>query len=88
MIDFLSGALSLAYLLAGIYFFRFWKRIRDRLFLHFAVAFWLFMVNQIVISTPAFNNETAGYEYLLRVSGFVLILIAIAEKNVFPSRKR
>jgi hypothetical protein len=88
MIEFLSGALSLAYLLAGIYFFRFWKRTRDRLFLHFALAFWLFMLNQIVSSTPAVNNETDGYEYLLRVLGFVLILIAIAEKNVFPSRRK
>jgi hypothetical protein len=87
MIDFLSGALSLAYLLALIYFFRFWKRTRDRLFLHFAVAFWLFTLNQIVSSTPAVNNETEGYEYLLRVLGFVLILVAIAEKNVFRSRR-
>lgn len=87
MIDFLSGALSLAYLLAGIYFLRFWRRTRDRLFLHFAVAFWLFTLNQIVSSTPALNNETDGYEYLLPVLGFISILVAIAEKNAFPSRK-
>ena len=87
MINFLSGALSLAYLLAGIYFSRFWRRTRDRLFLHFAMAFWLFTLNQIISSIPAVNNETDGYEHLLRVLGFVWILVAIAEKNVFPSRK-
>jgi Family of unknown function (DUF5985) len=87
MIDFLSGALSLAYLLAAIYFYRFWRRTGDRLFRHFAVAFCLFTLNQIVISTPVIRIATGGYEYLFRVMGFIWILVAIAEKNVLPSRK-
>ena len=87
MINFLSGALTLAYLLAGIYFYRFWRRIPDRLFLHFAIAFWLFAANETVNSMPSVNSQTAGYEYLLRVVGFIWILIAIAEKNFFRSRK-
>jgi len=83
MIELLSGALLLSYLIAGAYFFRFWQRIGDRLFLHFAVAFWLVALNQLVTSIPNVSDETAGYEYLLRVLGFVLIIIAIVDKNLY-----
>jgi uncharacterized protein DUF5985 len=33
LLDFLSGAVALAYLVAGVYFLRFWRVTRDRLFL-------------------------------------------------------
>ena len=81
MIEMLSGALLLSYVIAGAYFFRFWRRIRDRLFLHFALAFWLFASNQLVTSIPDVRDDTGGYEYVLRILGFVLIIIAIVDKN-------
>ena len=84
MIQFLSGALVLAYAVAGLHFLQFWRRMRDRLFLHFAIAFWLFAFNELAISVPRVSTETSGYEYVLRVLGFVLILIAIADKNLSP----
>lgn len=87
MIEMLSGALLFSYFVAGIHFFRFWTRTADRLFLHFAVAFWLFALNQLATSTPAVANETEGYEYLLRVLGFVVILAAIVDKNVMMRRR-
>jgi hypothetical protein len=65
MIEMLSGALLFSYFIAGIHFCRFWRRTGDRLFLHFAAAFWLFALNQLATSIPAVANETAGYEYLL-----------------------
>lgn len=86
MIEFLSGALTLAFLIAGVFFLRFWRQTGDRLFAHFAVAFGLFMVNQIASSIPVVTDETAGYEYLLRVLGFLWIIVAIADKNVTPFR--
>ena len=82
MIGMLAGALVFSYLVAGAFFLRFWRRMGDRLFLHFAVAFWLFAMEQLVTSSPQVVNETEGYEYLLRVLGFVLIIVAIVEKNV------
>jgi hypothetical protein len=87
MIEMLSGALLFSYLIAGAYFFRFWRRIGDRLFLHFAAAFWLFALNQLATSLPSVTDETAGYEYLLRVLGFVLILVAIIDKNLYAERR-
>jgi hypothetical protein len=85
-IEFLSGATALAYLLAGVFFLRFWRKTRDRLFLHFAFAFWLFMLNQILSSILGANGEHTGYAYILRVLGFGLIILAIVDKNT--ARKR
>jgi hypothetical protein len=86
MIEMLSGALLFSYFIAGIHFFRFWRRTGDRLFLHFAAAFWLFALNQLATSIPVVASETEGYEYLLRVLGFVVILAAIVDKNLLTRR--
>jgi hypothetical protein len=86
MVDQLSGALTFAYFLAAVHFVRFWRRTADPLFAHFAVAFCLFSLNQLVSSVPTLTNETDGYEYLLRVAGFVIILIAIVQKNLTTAR--
>jgi hypothetical protein len=87
LIEFLAGALMLAYSLSGLHFLRFWRRTRDRLFLHFAAAFWLFALNQLASSVPTVSDQTVGYEYLLRVVGFLLILVAILDKNL-PRHER
>jgi len=81
MIDFLSGALFCTHVIASIHFLRFWRRTGDVLFRYFAIAFVLFAVNQAVSSVPAAAAHAAGYEYLLRVAGFLLILVAITQKN-------
>ena len=88
MIEFLSGALTLAYTLAGVYFVRFWGKTKDRLFLAFAFAFWLLALNQVLTSLLSAADESGGYAYVLRVLGFTLILFAIVDKNVFSFGKR
>jgi hypothetical protein len=82
VIELLSGALVFAYAVSGVHFLQFWRRTGDRLFAHFAVAFWLFALNQLAVSVPVVTDETGSYFYLLRVLGFVIILIAIVDKNV------
>jgi hypothetical protein len=88
MIEFLSGAVSLAYFLAGVHFLRFWRKTSDRLFLSFAIAFWLLAANQTIVSLLGAADERSGFAYILRVLGFILILFAIADKNIFTWRKR
>ena len=88
MIQFLAGAVTLAYFLAAIYFLRFWRQTSDRLFLNFALAFLLFALNQLVVSVLWAADERHSYTYILRILGFVLILLAIADKNIFSLRKR
>lgn len=85
--QFLSGAVTLAYLVASIFFLRFWTRTNDRLFLSFAAAFALLALNQVLLSALGTADER-NYAYILRVLGFILILIAIVDKNLFTRRKR
>lgn len=88
MIEFLGGAVMLAYLLAAAYFVRFWRRTSERLFLHFAAAFALLALNQLVVSVLGPADERSSYAYLLRVFGFLIILAAIVGKNAPVMRKR
>lgn len=85
MIDFLSGAVTLAYFIAGVFFLKFWRKTRDRLFFRFATAFWLFALNQVVIFAMGATDERAGYAYILRIAGFIIILFAVVEKNAASS---
>ena len=86
MIDFLAGALTLAYIIASVYFVHFWRRTSERLFLAFAVAFALLALNQVTVFALGVGDERYNYAYVLRVLGFVLILVAIVDKN-FTGRK-
>jgi hypothetical protein len=82
MIEFLSGAVTLGFVVAAVFFLRFWRMTRDRLFLAFAIAFFLLALNQALAQWLGAADERVGYTYLLRVIGFVLILAAIVDKNV------
>jgi len=81
-IEFLAGAVTLGYLIAGMYFFRFWRRTGDGLFRSFAAAFGLLAINQALVSLLGPSDERTGYAYVLRVIGFLLILGAIIGKNL------
>lgn len=82
MVAFLNGAVAMAYLLASLYFLRFWRKTRDRLFLSFSGAFLLLATNLLIVVTLGVEDERTGYSYILRVLGFLLILYAILRKNV------
>ena len=47
---FLSGAVAVAFVVAGLFFLRFWKRTRDGLFVAFALAFWLLGLTQALLA--------------------------------------
>jgi len=81
MIEFLSGAVTLGFLVAAGFFFSFWRKTADRLFLAFAVAFLLFALNQALASVLTVVLEPSSLIYGLRVLGFILILAAIVDKN-------
>ena len=79
--DFLSGAVTLGFLLCGLHFLSFWKRTRDSLFLAFACAFWLLGLNQALLALGNIPVEERSWVYLLRLAAFVLIIVAVAGKN-------
>ena len=86
MITFLSGAVTMGFLVACLFFVRFWRKTSDRFFLSFAVAFFLLALNHAVAQWVGAADERVGYTYLLRVIAFVLILVAIADKNMSSGR--
>lgn len=86
MIEFLSGAITMGFIVAAVFFLRFWRRTRDRFFFAFAVAFLLLALNQALAQWLGAADERVMYTYLLRVLGFVIILAAIIDKNMAPKR--
>jgi hypothetical protein len=78
---FLSGAVTLGFLVAGLFFFGFWRRTGDSLFGAFAAAFWLLSAHQASLILAEVPVEERSWLYLLRLAAFVVILIAIAAKN-------
>jgi hypothetical protein len=85
MIDFLAGAAALGYSVAAVFFLRFWRATRDRLFLAFAAGFALLAANQVLAAALEAGDERTPYVYSLRVLGFLLILWAIIDKNLAKS---
>jgi hypothetical protein len=76
----LSGALAAGFLVVALYFLRFWKQSRDRLFLQFAAAFVLFGINALAVTHNP-RGDARVVVYGVRLAGFVLILYAIYDKN-------
>ena len=76
----LSGAIAACCALIGLFFLRYWRTTRERLFFIFAVAFWVLAVNRIALSLAA-DDETRTYLYLVRLLAYLLILYGIWEKN-------
>ena len=79
--EFVLGALSMACAVAGLLFLRFWRRMRDRLFLFFAIAFWLLGINWFWLAAVGREEDRTASLYVLRVLAFLLILYGIFEKN-------
>ena len=78
----LSGAIIMAYLVCGLFFLRFWRRTHDRLFVIFAVAFWVLAVNRTLAVTGAEEHELRSLTYYtVRLVAFLLILVAVIDKN-------
>jgi hypothetical protein len=78
---FIYGATALASATVALFFFRFWRRTRDRLFLLFAVAFAVLAANRAAVSLVHVPAEDAPYLYVLRLIAFALIAFAIVDKN-------
>ena len=79
---YLDGIITFGHLTAGLFFFRFWKRTADRLFVMFASSFWL--LGAIRVLTMFRTNEEHPF-YWLRLVAYLIILAAIVDKNLRKS---
>jgi hypothetical protein len=81
-----AGAIAMGFAIAGLFFLRFWRQTRDRLFAFFAVAFVILAVNRVGTGVFPVNEEQGDHLYWVRFFAFLMILLAIIDKN--RSRKR
>ena len=79
MTDFLHGGLTICFLAAGLFFFRFWRDTADRLFFFFALSFW--MQALVRVGLTMVETEDRIYFYALRLLAYGLIIAAIFMKN-------
>ena len=78
----LLGAIAMASLVAGLFFLRFWKDTRDRFFLFFSVSFFVEGMNRFALAMTSDPNEGRPFFYFVRFLSFLLILVAIVDKNI------
>jgi len=81
MVNFMSGMVTAGYLVAALFFLRFWRRTGDNLFSIFAVSFLLFAAGQASVLAFVGPHDDSTWTFLLRLAGFVLLIVAIVKKN-------
>ncbi len=81
------GAIALGSFVAGLFFLRFWRDSRDRFFLLFALSFFVEGINRIALALAERPNEGNPWNYGIRFVAYLLILLAVLEKNRRPVRE-
>jgi hypothetical protein len=79
---FFSGAIAMGFVVCSAFFLRFWRRTQDSLFLVFSIAFLLLALNQALTTLLGLPLEERSWLYVLRLAAFVIIIAAIARKNL------
>ena len=80
--SFLSGLITMGFMIAALFFFRFWKRTKDALFMTFGLAFLLLAFNQALIGLSDVTGEERSLLYIPRLAAFALLIAAIVGKNI------
>jgi len=84
---FLGGMITMGFIVAGLFFLRFWRRTGDGLFAAFAAAFWLLAINQALLSLQVGPPAHESWVFLPRLAAFGLLIFAIIVKNLDGARK-
>lgn len=87
--DFLSGISMATFTASGIFFLRFWRASHDRFYLLFCFACWFLALERVMaqffygLQEPIRSaaTEASSWVYLLRLAAFVVIMIAVVDKN-------
>jgi len=77
----LTGAIAVGWLVAGLYFLRFWQRTGDRFFLYFVASFWIESASRMALGLLVDVSEDNPLLYCPRLVAYGLILMAIWQKN-------
>lgn len=76
-----QGMLAMGFSVVGLFFLKYWRISHDRLFGAFALAFFMFAAERIALAVIGVVSPEAEHLFVLRLAGFVLILLAIIDKN-------
>lgn len=83
-----SGALTMAYAIIALFFYKFRSRSGDRLFTLFATAFLILASQRLVLTVAREWGEDSVWLYGLRLLAFMIIVYAIIDKNrAMPRRE-
>lgn len=80
-VTFLHGALWISCWAVAVFFLRFWRASRDRLFAFFAVAFALLGFQWLSIGLLTWEAESRHEPFVLRLLAFLVILLGVIDKN-------
>jgi len=81
MHEYLWGMLTMATSMAAVFFLRYWRIGRERLFLFLAFAFVALSASWAALAMVRPSYEHRSVVYLLRLLAFAAIMIGIADKN-------
>jgi len=82
MREFIIGAIAMGLAISGLFFLRFWRDTRDRLFAWFAAAFFVLAVNNVGFAFISSLDHRGDYLYSVRLAAFTIFLAAIIDKNI------
>ena len=83
---YLLGAMAMGCVVAALFFFRFYRDTRDRLFLWFGISFLVEGLNRSLAALQILQPDETPLYYGIRLLAYLLILWAIAEKMFLPRR--
>lgn len=81
MYQFLTAVLMTLYFVSALLFFRTWRRTGDRFFVWFSAAFALLGIERLLLGVLNLPESPNVAIYVIRLIGFVLIIVAIVGKN-------
>jgi len=81
MYQLITGMLTILSLVAALFFTMSWRRSGDRCFLIFALAFTLLGIERLILGILNLPESPLLSIYIVRLVAFLLIIIAIVDKN-------
>jgi hypothetical protein len=78
---FLSGAITMQYIIAALFFLRYRTKTKDNFFIFFAGAFALLATERVVWLIMGMASEIQPVVYLFRLCAFLVIVVAVLMKN-------
>lgn len=81
LLQYIHGALVMGCFVVGLKFLKYWAVSRDRFFIFFAAGFLVFALGWGLRTLLPAATEHAHLAYVPRLLAFLLILIAIFDKN-------